>query len=97
MTIESAKKFFQKINEDANFRISFSSASTNKEQKQIIKNSGYDFTYEEWQQVLTEVQGDNSTQEFSERELKAIAGAFYAGTLPMNNWFNKMLFFKKIN
>lgn len=93
MTIESAKKFLQKINEDDKFHTLFKSASTNKEQKQLIKNSGYDFTHEEWQQVLTEIQEDNLSEELTEKELKAIAGAFYAGTLPTNNWFNKMPFF----
>lgn len=85
MTIESAKSFFQKINVDADFHILFKSAPTNKEQQQLIKDSGYDFTQEEWQAVLTEIQADDSTQEFTEKELRAIAGAFYAKTLPINN------------
>ena len=74
MTIESARALYQKVIEDADFRASFEAVSTEEEKKHFIKDAGYNFTSDEWQQMLTEVQAANSSQELSEEELEAVAG-----------------------
>ena len=73
MTIESARALYQRIIEDADFRASFEAVST-EGKKHFIKDAGYNFTSDEWQQMLTEVQAANSSQELSEEELEAVAG-----------------------
>lgn len=85
MSIENAKDFYQKISEDVDFRILFEAASTKEERHQIKTDAGYDFTSDEWQQVLTEIQAANLTQELSQEELESVAGGsgIYTPTVVM--------------
>ena len=72
MTIESAKAFYQRMTEDA-FRAPFEASSTKEERQQLIKDTGYDFTADEWQAAMTEIQAADSDEELKEEELEAIA------------------------
>jgi predicted ribosomally synthesized peptide with nif11-like leader len=74
MSIENAKAFFQRMNEDVDFRTIFESALTFKEHQQLIQDTGYDFTADEWQSAVTEIQSDVCNEELKEEELEAIAG-----------------------
>jgi predicted ribosomally synthesized peptide with nif11-like leader len=74
MTIESAKAFYQKMSEDDTFRTPFEEASTKEERQQLIKDAGYDFTADEWQEAVAEIQATDSNEELQEEELEAIAG-----------------------
>jgi predicted ribosomally synthesized peptide with nif11-like leader len=74
MSIENAKAFFQRMNEDVDFRTIFESALTFKEHQQLIQDTGYDFTADEWQEAVTEIQSDVCNEELKEEELEAIAG-----------------------
>ena len=74
MSIESAKAFYQRMTEDTSFRTPFEAEITKEERQQLIKESGYDFTAEEWQQAMTEIQAASSNEELKEEELEAIAG-----------------------
>ena len=78
MTIESAKNFYQRMSEDAAFRTPFETASTKEERQQLIKDAGYDFTADEWQQAMIEIQATDSDEELSEEALEAIAGGIKA-------------------
>ena len=87
MTIESAKAFYQRMTEDDDFRASFEEASNKQERQQLIKDSGYDFTADEWQAAMTEIQATDSNEELQEEELEAIAGGInpmpkYGGIRP---------------
>jgi predicted ribosomally synthesized peptide with nif11-like leader len=77
MSIESAKAFYQRMTEDSDFRTPFESASTKEERRQLIKEAGYDFTTDEWQAVVTEIQAADSNEELQEEELEAIAGGIH--------------------
>ena len=76
MTIESAKDFYRKMSGDAAFRAPFESASSKEEKQQLIKDTGYEFTADEWQQATQEIQAADSSEELNEEELEAIAGGF---------------------
>ncbi|MGL5833806.1 MAG: Nif11-like leader peptide family natural product precursor [Waterburya sp.] len=78
MSIESAKAFYQRMSEDDAFRTPFEEASTKEERQQLIKDAGYDFTPEEWQDAVTEIQATDSNEELQEEELEAIAGGVQA-------------------
>jgi predicted ribosomally synthesized peptide with nif11-like leader len=74
MSIENAKAFFQRMNEDLELRTIFESASTLEECQQLIQDIGYLFTADEWQAAMKEIQADASSEELKEEELEAIAG-----------------------
>jgi predicted ribosomally synthesized peptide with nif11-like leader len=78
MSIKNAKAFYQRITEDSDFRTPFESASTKEERRQLIKDAGYDFTTDEWQAAVTEIQAVDSNQEIQEAELEAVSGGFQA-------------------
>ena len=78
MTIESAKAFYQRMTEDDTFRTPFEEASTKEERQQLIKDAGYNFTADEWQEAMTEIQAADSDEELKEEELEAIAGGVQA-------------------
>ena len=78
MSIENAKAFYQRMTKDLEFIEPFKSASTQEELQQLIQDSGYDFTVEEWQAVVGEIQtavSDEELQdELQDEQLAAIAG-----------------------
>jgi predicted ribosomally synthesized peptide with nif11-like leader len=78
MSIKNAKAFYQRITEDSDFRTPFESASTKEERRQLIKDAGYDFTTDEWQAAIAEIQAVDSNQEIQEAELEAVSGGFQA-------------------
>jgi predicted ribosomally synthesized peptide with nif11-like leader len=95
MTIENAKAFYQRMTEDKDFRTPFEEASTKEERQQLIKDAGYDFTADEWEEAITEIQATDSNEELQEEELEAIAGgvqaiAMYGVVWPrddISDWF----------
>ena len=94
MSIASAKDFYQRMSEDDAFRTPFEALSTKEERQQLIKDAGYDFTADEWQQAMIEIQDTNSDEELSEEALEAIAGgvaAIYGTIWPGDifDWFKK--------
>lgn len=88
MSIESAKAFYIRMTEDDAFRESLEVASTNKQRRQLIQDAGYDFTAEEWQAAITEIQASNSEEELNEEQLEAVAGgaATYGSIWPRDIW-----------
>ncbi len=55
MSQESAKKFFEKIQQDEEFKNKLSSMKTKEERIKFIKGEGFDFTEEEFHQARTEL------------------------------------------
>jgi predicted ribosomally synthesized peptide with nif11-like leader len=78
MTIENAKAFYQRMSEDSDFRTPFEEAFSKEERQQLIKDAGYDFTTDEWQAAVAEIQAADSDEELKEEELEAIAGGVQA-------------------
>jgi predicted ribosomally synthesized peptide with nif11-like leader len=92
MSIESAKAFYQRITEDNDFRTPFEEASSKEERQQLIKDAGYDFTADEWQEAVAEIQATDFKEELKEEELEAISGGWtiYGVVLPVDDatdWF----------
>lgn len=69
MAIESAKAFIERIRTDASFRESIRKARDKKERWELIKETGFNFTKEEFDQAKAELAG-----QLSEEELEVIAG-----------------------
>jgi predicted ribosomally synthesized peptide with nif11-like leader len=67
MSIESAKKFYEKIQKDDALKAKLEAASK-AERPQILKNAGYDFTKEEMKEVAA------SNTELSADDLANITG-----------------------
>jgi predicted ribosomally synthesized peptide with nif11-like leader len=74
MSIENAKAFYQRMTKDLEFRTPFESASTQEELQQLIQDSGYDFTTDEWQAAVAEIQTAVSDEELQDAQLAAISG-----------------------
>jgi predicted ribosomally synthesized peptide with nif11-like leader len=95
MSIENAKAFYQRMTEDSEFRTPFEEASTKEERQQLIQDAGYDFTADEWEEAIAEIQAADSNEELQEEELEAIAGgvqaiAMYGVVWPrddISDWF----------
>ncbi|MEN9518069.1 MAG: hypothetical protein RLZZ381_657 [Cyanobacteriota bacterium] len=62
-----------KMNEDVELRTIIELASTLEECQQLIQDTGYLFTTDEWQTAMKEIQTDVFNQELKEEELEAIA------------------------
>lgn len=73
MTVENAKNFFQRMQDDSSFSKTFMEMS-GEERQEYRLGSGYDFTPEEWQQAVDEIQAVENNEELSEKELETIAG-----------------------
>jgi predicted ribosomally synthesized peptide with nif11-like leader len=81
MSIENAKAFYQRMTEDIDFRTPFEEASIKEERQQLIQDAGYDFTADEWQEAVAEIQASDFNEELQEEELEAIAGGVQAVAL----------------
>ncbi len=68
MSIESARAFFKRFNEDEAFRASLESSNCKEGRAGIIKQAGYDFTEDEINEVMSE------PQELDLDDLEAVAG-----------------------
>ncbi|MDJ0692179.1 MAG: Nif11-like leader peptide family natural product precursor [Xenococcaceae cyanobacterium MO_188.B32] len=74
MSIENAKAFYNRMIEEKSFRTSLEAAPNSEERHRLIQDAGYDFTEEEWQRAIIEIQSSNADEEINEEELEAIAG-----------------------
>ena len=72
MTIESAKAFYQRITTDEAFNTKYENASSDEERQEIITSAGYDFTSEEWEATLADL--NSSEEELSDAELAEVSG-----------------------
>ena len=75
MSIESAKAFYARMTTDTAFRTPLEQATSKEERQQIMQAAGYDFTSEEWQAAIAQIQASNSTEsELSDAQLEAVSG-----------------------
>lgn len=68
MSIESARKFYEKFREDENFRARIESCNDKELRLSIIREAGFDFNEYEIKQVMEE------PQELDLDDLEAVAG-----------------------
>ena len=79
MSIDSAKAFYSRMTTDEAFRNQLEQLASKQERKQIMQTAGYDFTPEEWQATIAQIQDANSASgELSDAQLEAVSGGVAA-------------------
>ena len=73
MTVEQAKAFIEKLESDEAFRSQIETASDDAARLQMAHEAGYEFTVEEFNNIVTEMAGAVD-EELSEEQLEAVAG-----------------------
>jgi predicted ribosomally synthesized peptide with nif11-like leader len=80
MSVESARRFCEKIQQDKEFANSLKAAGTEMELTQRVLGAGFNFTQDELDQVLkADLSTASADRELSETELKAVAGGMIGG------------------
>jgi predicted ribosomally synthesized peptide with nif11-like leader len=75
MSVESAKKFIERLASDAEFRTQVESAADPVAKKKLVQEAGFDFDMADIAAVLPESAGG----ELSDAELEGVAGGLTAG------------------
>ena len=74
MSVESAKEFLKKLQEDAEFKKAIEEAKEDTAKvKKIVEDAGFSFTKQE----LEEAMGVTGSQELSEEDLEKVAGGSF--------------------
>lgn len=97
MSIESAKAFYSQMTADEAFRSQLEQAVSKEERQQILQAAGYDFTSEEWQAAIEQIQDSKAADsELSDAQLEAVSGgiatiAIYGSIKPIDvsDWLKK--------
>ena len=83
MSLESAKLFIEKMKTDSEFREKVVALKTKEERKSFVKNEGFDFTKEEFEQVKKEyINKAKSEGELSDEDLEKVAGGWIMCGMP---------------
>ncbi len=77
MSIESAKAFLEKMKNDEDFRKECGEKSSPEDRMKFVKENGFEFTKEEFEQVKTQLSDD---------ELSAVAGGSEQGCCAIEGW-----------
>jgi len=78
MSVESAKEFLKKLQEDAELKKAIEEAKEDTAKvKKIVEDAGFSFTKQE----LEEAMGVTGSQELSEEDLEKVAGGSTIGWL----------------
>ncbi|MCW5314574.1 Nif11-like leader peptide family natural product precursor [Nostoc sp. KVJ3] len=90
MSIENVKSFYEKLANDEAFRNQIQSVNSKEECSQIVKDAGYDFTLEEYEeytaQLLESADSEGELKDLSEKELAAVFGG-------LTGWRNSILIY----
>lgn len=85
MSLEDVKTFYERLAKDENFRTQIQGVKNQNECSQIVKDAGYDFTTEEYEefiiQLLESTATDDEIKDLDEKELAIVFGGI--GLLPM--------------
>ena len=80
MSLEQVANFYEQVANDADFRAKIQSVNSKDECSQIVKDAGYDFTQEEFEeytsQLLAAKANEDELQDLSNEELAAVIGGF---------------------
>lgn len=79
MSLENVKAFYSRLAKDETFRTTMQGVKSKEECSQIVKEAGYDFTqeqFEEYTAQLLEQSSDNDSEirDLNEKELEAVFG-----------------------
>ena len=78
MSLENVKAFYEKLANDEAFRTQLQAVASKEECSQIVKNAGYNFTTDEFEeytaQLLDLTSDKDEIQDLDEKELEAVFG-----------------------
>ncbi|MDB9305031.1 Nif11-like leader peptide family natural product precursor [Nodularia spumigena CS-591/12] len=78
MSLEQVANFYEQVANDADFQAKIQSVNSKDECSQIVKDAGYDFTQEEFEeytsQLLEAKANEDELQDLSKEELVAVIG-----------------------
>ena len=78
MSLESVKSFYESLRTDEVLRAQIQGVQSKEECRQIVKNAGYDFTSEEFEEYTTNLLesalADSELTDLDEKELASIVG-----------------------
>jgi predicted ribosomally synthesized peptide with nif11-like leader len=89
MSLEKVKAFYERLATDEVFRSQIQNVKNKNECSQIVKNAGYDFTQQEFEeytvQLLESGATDGELMDLNEKELEAVFGGASSviGKLPI--------------
>ncbi|RJR43256.1 MAG: Nif11-like leader peptide family natural product precursor [Deltaproteobacteria bacterium] len=73
MSVQSAKDFLKRIGADQAFKDRVAAAPDHEARQQIVKAAGFDFTLDEYKQMVDELAAATG-QELTPEELQGVAG-----------------------
>ncbi|MBW4615628.1 MAG: Nif11-like leader peptide family natural product precursor [Desmonostoc vinosum HA7617-LM4] len=89
MSLENVRAFYERLVNDEAFRTQVQSVTNPHEGSQIVKEAGYDFTQEEFEEYTTQIlesnAGEGELRDVDEAELETVVGgatAALAGIFP---------------
>jgi len=78
MSLENVKSFYEYLEDDEAFRDQIKAAENKEECSQIVKEAGFDFTLEEYEeytyQLLESANSEDEIQDLGKKELAAVFG-----------------------
>ena len=81
MTIENVEAFYKRLVDDKAFRTRIETAKSKQKCSQIVREAGYDFTQEEFEEFtaqLLDADAKANSQELSETDLEVAVGGVNA-------------------
>jgi predicted ribosomally synthesized peptide with nif11-like leader len=94
MSLESVKQFYERLAQDESLRQAIQSVQSKDECSQVVKQAGFDFTPEEFEEYTAELLErslpDDELSELDERELEAVLGGFSKVPFPGDGWVQPM-------
>lgn len=80
MSLEHVKGFYEKLANDEAFRNQMQGVTSKDECSQLVKDAGYDFNQEEFEeyttQLLESAADEGELKDLNEKELEAVFGGF---------------------
>ncbi|MBD2167792.1 Nif11-like leader peptide family natural product precursor [Calothrix membranacea FACHB-236] len=78
MSLENVRDFYKKLANDEAFRNQMQAVESKDECSQVVKNAGFNFTQEEFEEYTTQLiesnANENDLQDLGEKELEAVFG-----------------------
>ena len=78
MSLENVRSFYEYLEDNEAFRDQIKAAENKEECSQIVKEAGFDFTLEEYEeytyQLLESTNSEDEIQDLGEKELAAVFG-----------------------
>jgi predicted ribosomally synthesized peptide with nif11-like leader len=94
MSLQGVKAFYQRLADDENFRNQIQKVNSKEECSQIVREAGYNFTQQEYEeytiQLLESDSTDNELKDLEEQELEAVFGGVKRSIIPREPIYQPM-------